>query len=290
MAPILGVCEFSCSIHFITGFASLSDMFEVMVPSGNLPVRVSGLLWLATAAFLFWTSRKLLRKARNATGARAHDKRRPVVLLRSFQDDGQEVRDVNPDDENAMVRVEDALAKEIRLYGPFIAIGEPGQGQSGASRDFHQGEDWRDAVKGWMDEAVMIVAIPGWTEGLRWEILTAISRGHARKLILAMPPNDPHQDARWSTVRICLFDTPWRAAAEIADVRDALIVHLMDGGRLAVLKTTNPVLKTNDRRRQALETALHVAVYGLILDKRIAHKIDRGWRQTILQALHRRSE
>jgi hypothetical protein len=40
----------------------------------------------------------------------------------------------------------------------------------------------------WQDRALLILMIAGWTEGLRWELVTAIAHGHARKLILSSAP------------------------------------------------------------------------------------------------------
>jgi hypothetical protein len=41
-----------------------------------------------------------------------------------------------------------------------------------------------------MDQAALIVAIPGVTEGLRWELATLAARGHFSKTILIFPPYD----------------------------------------------------------------------------------------------------
>ena len=48
----------------------------------------------------------------------------------------------------------------------------------------------------WMDEAVVISMVAGWTEGVLWELEQVIARGHVEKLLLVLP-GGANADARW---------------------------------------------------------------------------------------------
>src|SRR6202008_4032304 len=112
--------------------------------------------------------------ARPATAdQRRFDKRRPVLFLRSFPDDTQHVsyEMTGKWEEEAVVPLEVALDAQLKRYGPFIAIAEPGRAVlGGAARDHVPADAWRGVVKGWMDEAFLITLIAGWTEGVQWEL------------------------------------------------------------------------------------------------------------------------
>jgi len=142
------------------------------------------------------------------------DRRRPILFLRSFKDDAALTNVTGADEpvrEDYLQRLEDVLADISGRYGPVIAVGQPGVlPRSGAARAYYAGDDWREAVTTWMDQALFVVMIAGYTKGVRWELDTAIARGHARKLILVFPPEDPHFEARWAWVRDRFAATPGR--------------------------------------------------------------------------------
>ena len=119
------------------------------------------------------------------------DKRRPVLLLRSFRDDDAEI--ISKVDENGAVetgRLEEAFAPPFSPYGPLVAIGRPGEAlpQVGASRSYFGDADWKSVIDRWMDQALLLLVVPGTTRGLGWELERIAQRRHGHKLLLLMPP------------------------------------------------------------------------------------------------------
>jgi hypothetical protein len=225
------------------------------------------LLGAAVAGFftMRWLDARLSARAHamalpHAKDALWSDRRRPVLFLRSFKDDaaiasGTGARE--PVDPEQITRLEDVLANVARRYGPLIAVGEPGVlPREGAARAYYDGEDWREAVQAWQDQALFILMIAGWTEGLRWELDTAIARGHARKLILIFPPNDRNFEPRWEWVQDRLGKIDMGAQMRAADRSGALALHLDSQGHLVVLHSADAVTSN-------YQTALALALYGM---------------------------
>lgn len=188
---------------------------------------------------------------------RRWDKRRPVLLLRSFPDDAQNVQHETAStwDEETMESLEEAVGTRLGRYGPYIAVAEPSRGVSGgAARDRFRGEDWRVAVQNWMDEAVIIAMVAGWTEGVRWELEQVIARGHVEKLLLVLP-GGPHMDVRWRHACNSFSGTRWHAALLGVDTRFALAVHC----------TAQRVVIIASRARSAghYAAAAELAMYGM---------------------------
>ena len=188
---------------------------------------------------------------------RRWDKRRPVLLLRSFPDDAQNVQHETAStwDEETMESLEEAVGGRLGRYGPYIAVAEPSRGVSGgAARDRFQGEEWRAAVQNWMDEAVIIAMVAGWTEGVRWELEQAIARGHVEKLLLILPGGQ-HTAARWRQTCRSFSGTPWHADLLGIDTRFALAIHC----------TSQRVVVIASRARSARHyaAAAELAMFGM---------------------------
>lgn len=182
-----------------------------------------------------------------AKNVRRADKRRPVVLFRSFQDDSAMAQNE---------RVEDNIARNARHCGPLIAMGEPGKlPRSGAARTYYRGDDWREAVEAWMDEALCIVMIAGLTEGVRWELETALKRGHARKLILIIP-RDANHETRWARAEKNLAESGVAAQMRGVDSKEAIAMHLDANGQLVILRATFATGSTYG-------AAFAIALYGM---------------------------
>ena len=114
-------------------------------------------------------------------GLHAAHSRRPKAahhLSCSFRDDGRKVRD---DAWHYYTRgvfalltgtVEERLARIMRRFGPFLAIGKPSEElpETGAARMYVGDDDWQAAVgpAEWRDALAVLQA--GETEGLRWEL------------------------------------------------------------------------------------------------------------------------
>lgn len=188
---------------------------------------------------------------------RRWDKRRPVLLLRSFPDDAQNVQHETAStwDEETMESLEEAVGARLGRYGPYIAVAEPNRAVSGgAARDRFEGNEWRVAVQNWMDEAVVIAMVAGWTEGVRWELEQAIARGHVEKLLLILPGGQ-HMAARWQQTCRSFSGTPWHADLLGIDTRFALAVHC----------TSSRVVVIASRARSARHyaAAAELAMYGM---------------------------
>jgi hypothetical protein len=94
----------------------------------------------------------------------AHDKRAPVLLLRSFRDD--EVINYR---RGEFSFVDHSLESRITAHffstGPFIAVGAPKNQQPtiGAARATLVDSEWQGKVMDWMDAAALIIVIAGLT-------------------------------------------------------------------------------------------------------------------------------
>jgi hypothetical protein len=90
-----------------------------------------GLLTLPFWALLLQLGRQLSRP--DAASLLEADERAPIVLLRSFQDDAKSVKRRSVLARllfwgfSGRVRLEQAIAGELARFGPFVAIGQPGE-------------------------------------------------------------------------------------------------------------------------------------------------------------------
>jgi hypothetical protein len=144
-----------------------------------------------------------------------HDSRPPVVYLRSFQDDitaaklnpppqpppqpgGAQYSYYNP---KPFVTEEEELAAVMNEIGPFVAIGRPGEElpELGAYRTYVQHEDWRENVRNLISVAQLVIIRLGMTEGVLWELSTAIKHVEAKRLLLLVPWEKSQYEAFRST-------------------------------------------------------------------------------------------
>ena len=93
---------------------------------------------------------------------------------------------------------------------------------------------------------------------MRWEYETAIANGHARKLVLIFPPNDPNFEARWTWVRTLTGNRAFGAAMDQANREHAIIACTDSSGDLCVMSSR---AATADDYRAALA----LAVYGKLV-------------------------
>jgi hypothetical protein len=169
---------------------------------------------------------------------RAVDRRRPVLLLRSFRDDQllawQRMRRF-PVAFDRRKRFEQALARTLQQLGPLIAVGAPGERvpQLGAARSYLLDAEWQDKVLTWMHESLAIVMIAGPTEWIRWELHRAVERRLENSLLILLPPDRAAQrHARWQNICAALADTAWSQALAAVDVEHLLACRLKPDGRV----------------------------------------------------------
>ena len=159
---------------------------------------VAGVVLLVIGGFVVRLARMWARAS--ADRLRARDPRRPVLYLRSFEDDDLQLPSVvsarRPFLELFAQRgsdpFEESIAWQLAPYGPIVAIGRPGRSihSLGAARELLPDEIWRPAVSERMAAAGAIVVTIGSTDGLRWELAQLVSGGHLGRTVFVVPPTD----------------------------------------------------------------------------------------------------
>jgi hypothetical protein len=170
----------------------------------------------------------------------AQDRRKPVLLLRSFRDDLLVVRQriATPAGDLAPKprRFEQGLAGSLGAFGPLIAIGKPGEDlpQIGAARNYLAENEWQPAVLRWMDEALFIAMIAGATEWIRWELGRILEKGRLRHLLVFLPPKVERE--RWQNLLTALAGTRWHAALSSLDLEGLMVVQLRPDARVIAIR------------------------------------------------------
>ncbi|MDZ4178107.1 MAG: hypothetical protein U1E29_02560 [Coriobacteriia bacterium] len=130
------------------------------------------------------------------------DARRPILLLRSFQDDSLEVRSpampgsfIDTFAGEVFSRFEEVIAWSAWGFGPVLAIGQPGTilQPLGAARDYFSDDDWQTAVDQRAENARAIVVVVGRSPGLVWEIQNIRQHNRLAKAVFILPPVSPHE-------------------------------------------------------------------------------------------------
>jgi hypothetical protein len=134
--------------------------------------------------------RRLLEK--DALALLQQDKRPPVLLLRSFEDDtlyDPSIRPVSFRLRFARSRYEESLDRALRSLGPVITIGRPGEQlpQAGAARLYVNDQQWTQAVDFFLECSSAAVIIVGRSEGVWWEIETVLRHTQKEKIIFFFP-------------------------------------------------------------------------------------------------------
>jgi hypothetical protein len=129
-----------------------------------------------------WSDRML---ADSVHAALDKDRRRPVVILRSFVDD-----DAKPEGVGGDVRLEQLVADRLLPLGPSITIGEPGEWfpPEGAARDYVAHDAWQRSVADWCVAARLVVILANQSPGLAWEFEHVLQAGAANRLLVLVPP------------------------------------------------------------------------------------------------------
>jgi hypothetical protein len=242
---------------------------------GLLIARITGViplfLVLGAGFALFTRARRLMQPT--AELARANDPRPPILFLRSFQDDKVKAK--------VLVRVaglpsyqkfrfEEALGLRMRDFGPFLAVGEPGEGlpKLGAARAYLADDQWQDAVVNWIRESRLIVLLCGPTHWISWEMQNIIKHRRINHVLLLLPPgrsswSDARRTERWANIVHSLEDTPYAAALRSLDITDVLLVQFAPSGVVRVFRSANELV-------QDYELALTLAIHAVLTDPALA--------------------
>jgi hypothetical protein len=196
----------------------------------------------------------------------ASDRRRPVLLLRSFADERMSVAEAPTStlsstltwsQMSSLARMEESIADQLRPFGPLIAIGKPGEAlpQLGASRNYYSDAEWQAAALGLMREALLIVVIAGVSQGLRWELEAIARAGHQSKLLVLMP--EPHRRRRWDVITQELRDVAGFDGLPHEVPRGLLCIHAGPGTGCSLLSA----LRSG---KIDYDAAIQLALYGML--------------------------
>jgi hypothetical protein len=147
------------------------------------------------------TSRRFMRVSLEQ--AQAVDRRRPVLFLRSFRDDGVSL--AAPPSGFAYKlfgygdrkkTLDELLLEEGTTFGPVVALGNPNDPVPpyGAARGYAQHSDWQKMVSELMEAAVAIVICVDETPSLWWEIEHVSQNAHTAKTLLLLHPKYAAKD------------------------------------------------------------------------------------------------
>jgi hypothetical protein len=153
-------------------------------------------------AVWLWVARIYRHARRNAmlpgTDLERSDPRKPILYLRSFQEDNRSKLWARATDGRIFlerfVRItfEELVTDHLWGYAPVVAIGDPAGRNKlaplGAARAYATNTEWQRIAIASMQRASIIVAIAGNTQGLIWEIETIVKLGFGQKLVLLFPP------------------------------------------------------------------------------------------------------
>jgi hypothetical protein len=184
-------------LGFILGFAAF-QVARVENPGALWKLAGIGLPLVFLAMFAGEKCYKLgkHRGALSAEAAIADDPRPPVVYLRSFQDDPVAAQGSEYSGGGALwsfvgsiATEEEQFAAVMKEFGPFIAIGKPGEElpKLGAARMYVEDSEWKDTVLDLMSRAKLVVLRAGKTEGLWWEVATASKIVRPEGLLFLLP-------------------------------------------------------------------------------------------------------
>jgi hypothetical protein len=196
----------------------------------------------------------------------ASDRRRPVLLLRSFADESMSIADppnLAPNlaptwgQISSLARMEESIADQFRPFGPLVAIGKPGEAlpQLGASRNYYSDAQWQAAAVELMREALLIVVIAGVSPGLRWELEAIARAGHQSKLLVLMP--EPHRRRRWDVITQELRDVPGFDGLPREVPRGLLCIHASPGVSCTLLSAPRS-------GKIDYDAAIQLAIYGML--------------------------
>ena len=218
----------------------------------------------AILGFVLWRAawRRVRLSAEEVVGTSAY---RPLVFLRSFQDEDATVRP------KGLLRwlirreprLEEVLVGKVSRLGPAVAIGLPGEQlpRLGALRAYYSDEEWKPAVLGWIGRAHMIFVVGGTSPWALWELTHILTQGLSGSLVLVIPP-DASEEARrqrWDSLCHAASTSRWHHDMLSVNPRRLLAVVFDADGRLLVIRGS-------DRHQVDYELAVQVATLRLARD------------------------
>ena len=260
--------------------AAIYIVFGIVIVVIGLPLifalRLGGALlgpavMLVVAAMyaMFTRARRVLQPS--ADVAQQDDPRPPVLFLRSFQDDRYKLMErvrVAGVPINQPLRMEEALAVRFHDFGPFLAVGEPGEGlpQLGAARAYLSDDQWQAAVVNWIRGSRLIAMLCGPTHWIHWEMQNIIRFKRLDRVLLLLPPGRKPGSAsarqrqeRWDNIVRSLEQTPYVSALRHLQIDYILLVQFRPDGRVRVFRSASDLV-------QDYELALTLAIYTALTE------------------------
>lgn len=137
-------------------------------------------------------------RASTAAVAMAKDRRSPILLLRSFNDDGMVVLRANLPIWDVLDKVflkrrrtlQEVLNAKLKKHGPTVEIANPKATvpHLGFSGETVGNDQWEERVPWWIAQAQLIVMIMGATDGVMKEWCFLVTAGALSRTLLVLPP------------------------------------------------------------------------------------------------------
>jgi hypothetical protein len=192
------------------------------------------------------------RLARSASALARKDNRPPILLLRSFKDDGILVENERYwghrflGIRDKQIRLEEVIAETLYPYGPLIALSNPADSMPllGAAKENITDLAWERAVERYIEQASKIVLILGVSQNFRWEVSQILSRGLLQKCFFVFPPAYRGLNERSRLLTNCLPELGYELGLrseeeEAAMLSDALVSGGVRPGEGVIIKAHN---------------------------------------------------
>ncbi|WP_152603662.1 hypothetical protein [Amycolatopsis rifamycinica] len=151
---------------------------------------------------------------------RGEDPRPPILLLRSFADDGRRLRSRSshrralPDrlSLRRWERFEEVIAASLGAHGPVYAVGQVGERLPpplGAVRRQFTNDEWQNRIQGLMAEASIICVTLGRSTALDWEIRRIAELGFLPKAVFVLPPTSRREHIKRLAVLAAALKLAW---------------------------------------------------------------------------------
>ena len=128
------------------------------------------------------------------------------------------------------------LASFFREFGPFIAIGKPGEQLAtiGADRVFVGNDEWQKVVTDFLSQSRYVVLQAAGTEGFVWELHTVLETVPPEKLLFCLS-NFRERQNDYEDFRLRAESTPgWRFPRSVGNLNEAQFLFF-DSNRAPIL-------------------------------------------------------
>lgn len=240
-----GVSRVDLPMGVVTGLVGvgiLTGLALIPLPYGPQALRCLSMSLTAGgfAFYLLIQSRKFLQL--NVESLLSVDKRKPILFLRSFDDDEKEVYEKSKKS-FLDFSLESRLATHFAHTGPFITVGSPRDELPlpGAARALLTDDNWQTQIERWIREASLILLYAGKTHWLNWELKKVIDVGQVRNLLMMTPENIRSESpsaisARIDNLRSAFDGTVWAPAlSAVTNLRELRAVVFRPGGAIIVI-------------------------------------------------------